>query len=158
MTTRLAYFFSNRAQATSDRLNDGARGWIGEEDNIGSSTGTVPSSGSTDIAGTSVSPFIHSNRKVKITATATLTNASSASSWAVVVVQGSTVVDRIGRVDLGTTETRQVSGSVWTDNGTAGNTEFHLAIQSISGSGTCTVANTTPAEARILVEDVGDAG
>lgn len=155
MSVRTGYAWAARAAATSARMNSMPEGWLARTDNLGVSTGTVPASGTTDIAGTSVTPFIHSNRLVEIYGTATLTNGSGAGSWALVVVQGGTVVARIGRADFVSGEVKQLSGSVWTDQGSAGSTEFHLAIQYISGSVTCTVANTSPSQARILVEDIG---
>src|SRR6478735_3401050 len=107
MTVRTGFSWAARNPATAARMNGMPEGWLAYDDNIGQDTGTIPASGTTTITGVSVTPFIHSNRKVRVDGTATLTNGSGAGSWALVVVQGGTVISRIGRVDLASGEVKQ---------------------------------------------------
>jgi hypothetical protein len=162
--TRDPYFAPAQGVAQSTTFNELAKGWIGYAQNSVDQTG-ISGAGSYDITDVHCAPFVHTNRLIKVSGSATFTVTSAAVKFSLDVVEGGTTLARLGEFTADDTSTTgfiarggviQLSGFTWQIAPSGGITHtYKLQLTIISGTGTIAIAGTNPAEASLFVEDMG---
>lgn len=152
MTSRVGKEFVALEVLTAASLNLMPDGWVGYGANSANQTGINTS---TDITNANVTIQAGTNRLYLILATVTVTAGAASQGWAGTIVEDSTVIGRWARTEnLNNGAIQQFTG--WTlATPSAGTHTYKLAVTWSSGTGSIDISGTAPAQAKIVVIDLG---
>ena len=154
MASRTGKEFAALEVLTAANLNKLAEGWIGYASNSADQTGI---SGTSDITGATITVTAGTARLYLVLATVTVTTSASGLVWNGTILEDSTVIGRWARTTgMGANAIQQFTGFALATP-TAGSHTYKLQITLSSGTGTLDVSGTAPAQAKIVVVDLGPA-
>ena len=158
MSGRTTLLYAFQAEATSDRANSFAPGYIDIEQN--SSQSAVTTGGSHAINGSSVTTLVHSNRVIGCYGALTVTNSGSACRYTVEILEGATPLTLGGRIgdvtSPGSGDIALITGWGFQLVGGAQTNTYSLQITIQSGSGySLAISTSNPAGGTLAVFDMG---
>lgn len=155
MTTRTAKEFSPLEVLTAANLNRAAGGWIGIAANSADQTGILAA---TDITNCSLTVTCNTNRLLLLMATVTVTIHGTVDAYNGTFLEDGSIIGRWARTSF------PVNNNVLMETGwcvatpTAGTHTYKLQAQVTSSSGaspSIEVSGTSPAQAKLIVIDLG---
>lgn len=162
MASRDAKLWAVLEEVTAANLNKEPGGWIGYAATTSDQTGLTGSGN--DILSLDVN--VHTNRLLLCMCEGHVQQVSSSAAWSGEIVEGGSTIGRWGRQpDIGATAwgvqsaisnvVHQSSGFALRIDPSNGTHTFKMQVSRQSGSGTLTVSGSSPAEAKIVVIDLG---
>lgn len=153
MSTRTAKEFVALETITAANLNRAAGGWLGYAAN--SSDQTSISTTNVDVNNVTVTVTVGTGRLLLVLVTATVTALANSSSYNGTIVEDSTTIGRWARTNgTAVNDIMQCSGFAITTP-SAGTHTYKAVVSATAGS--IEVSGTAPAQAKIVVIDLGTA-
>jgi hypothetical protein len=152
MSTRTAKEFAALEVMTAANLNKAAGGWIGYAANSSDQSGITTT---TDVSNATVTVTCGTARLLLIIATATVTVSGTVNDWLGTILQDGNIIGRWARVTgMSNGNVEQCTGfAIATPS--AGTHIYKMQAGVTNGGGSIEVSGTSPAQAKLLVIDLG---